>query len=337
MAIGAVIFAAGVALVAGWGIRTWYRATSARASPSTESPEAQPVTVRTPVSAATWQPLQEALEVHVRLPLKADPSSNADWRRAGEYPYPQGRGQVSATDSRLAALSYTLSYAGMHFDALCMLLDKTEFRAPVGSALDDDDASVLHVDCGCGPGTASWAVMNVLANGASVTTIGQDHNANMIGLAESMTNHVAQSVTSTCHAEFCQDWDGFVQRVIAHSGRRWNIVVVTANSLFGQNAMRAADIQAIEQLLIEVHRRTPESPLFLAGTHPSYSEEQVNNAWDHIAGGTGAQRLYTGRLENIVSGGPRRYDAPTWVPWRPPALRPQLAHLFRIAGAGVHP
>ena len=74
--------------------------------------------------------------------------------------------------------------------------------------------------------------------------------------------------------------------------------------------------------------------MFLAGTHARYSEEHVNNAWDDIASRTGAHKLYGDLLENIVCGSPRRYDAPTWVPWQPPA---QLAHLFRLAGAGEAP
>ena len=335
VAVGALIVAAGVAAAVGLGIRTWYRASSDGGSPSADAPEVRPDAVKTPVSAEAWQPLQEALETHVRLPLKQDPSSNAEWQQAGDYPYPQGRGQVFATDDRLAALSYTLSYACMHFDALCTLLDKTEFRVPVSAALaDGNDSSVLHIDCGCGPGTASWAVMNVLSGGARVTTIGHDHNAHMIGLADLMTADVAQAMTKTCHAEFCQDWDGFVRRVVAHCEHRWRIVIVTANSLFGQNAMRAADIRAIVELIIGIRQRPRESPVFLAGTHPRYSEEHVNNAWDDIVRSTGADRLYSDRLENIVSGNPRRYDAPSWVPWRPPA---QLAHLFCIAGAGENP
>ena len=336
VAVGALIFAAGMAVAVWLGIWKWCRATSDGASSSTEAPEVRLDAVKTPVSARTWKPLQEALETHVRLPLKQNPSSNAEWQQAGEYPYPRGRGQVFATDDRLAALSYTLSYACMHFDALCTLLDKAEFRVPVATALaDGDDASVLHIDCGCGPGTASWAVMNVLSDSATVTTIGHDHNAHMIGLAESMTTHLASTMKKTCHAEFHQDWDGFVGRVMAHCERHWKVVIMTANSLFGQNAIRETDIRAIGELVIGLRQRTGESPVFLAGTHPLYSEAYVNNVWDDIGRRTEAQRLYNGRLENIVSGGPRRYDAPTWVPWRTQVV--QLAHLYRIGGEGVSP
>ena len=151
------------------------------------------------LSAKGWQPLGDAFEVHIRSPLKDDPSVNGEWRRSGEYPLHGRRGQVSAAADRLSTLSYTLSYACMHFDALCTLMDKQEFRNPVSSTLPHgDDPSVLHVDFGCGPGTASWAVMNILSNDACVTTIGHDHNPHMIELAHSMTFHVASAMTKTC-------------------------------------------------------------------------------------------------------------------------------------------
>lgn len=330
--VGALILAASVTAAVGLGLWTWYRATDGGSSPSAAASVVPPDAVRTPVSAEAWRPLREALETYVRLPLMEDPSTNTQWRQAGEFPYPQGRGQVFATDDRLAALAYTLSYACMHFDALCTLLDKPEFRIPTAEALaDSDNSTVLHIDCGCGPGTASWAVMNALSEGASVTTLGHDHNAHMIGLANLMTTYVAGATTRTCHAEFFQDWDEFARNVEARCEHGWRLVIVTANSLFGQNAMQAADVRTIGELIIGIRQRAQESPVYLAGTHPRYSEERVNNAWNDIARRTGAQRLYDGRLENIVSGSPRRYGDPTWVPWQPPA---QLAHLFRLAGTG---
>ena len=56
--------------------------------------------------------------------------------------------------------------------------------------------------------------------------------------------------------------------------------------------------------------------MFVAGTHPPYSEEQVEDAWHRIARIAGANRLYDDRLA-IVSGSPRGYEAPTWVDWAP--------------------
>ena len=38
------------------------------------------------LSAKDWQPLGDAFEVHIRSPLKDDPSVNGEWRRSGEYP-----------------------------------------------------------------------------------------------------------------------------------------------------------------------------------------------------------------------------------------------------------
>ena len=225
----------------------------------------------------------------------------------------------------------TLSYACMHFDALCTLMDKQEFRSPVSSTLPHGDDPSVHVDFGCGPGTASWAVMNILSNDACVTTIGHDHNPHMIELAHSMTFHVASAMTKTCLSECCHDcdWGEFERTVVSLCERRWNTVIVTANSLFGQATMQPSDIEAVIVLIAGICERTRESPVFVAGTHPPYSEEQVEDAWHRIARIAGANRLYDDRLA-IVSGSPRRYEAPTWVDWAPP---PQLAHLFRIVGA----
>jgi hypothetical protein len=47
------------------------------------------------------------------------------------------------------------------------LMDTQVFRDQMLSALPSDDGRpVLHVDLGCGPGTASWSVMNVMSNDA---------------------------------------------------------------------------------------------------------------------------------------------------------------------------
>ena len=281
--------------------------------------------------ARDWEPLRGAFKVYVRAPLKKDTSTNEEWRQLGAYPLHAERGQVSATSDGESVLSYTLSYACMHFDALCKLMDKQAFREPVSATLQhDDDPAVLHVDFGCGPGTASWAVMNVLSSDTRVRTIGHDHNPHMIDLARTMTTHVGSAITKACPSEFRHDWAEFRQAVVAHCECHWNAVIVTANSLFGQHATRQSDIEAIITLITEISGRTPEAPVFVAGTHPPYSETQVRNAWRCIARIPGANWLYDDRLA-VVSGNPRRYDAPTWVVWEPP---PQLGHVIRIVGVG---
>ena len=147
-----------------------------------------------PVSAKDWQLLREALEKHVRAPLKTWPEVGADWKKRKEYPreYPQ-RGRIATNSGLLTVLSYTLLYGCMHFDALCVLMRRQEFRVPLSLALaGSGDPAVLHVDFGCGPGTASWAVVNVLSDEARITTVGHDHNRHIIRLARKMTAHLAR-------------------------------------------------------------------------------------------------------------------------------------------------
>ena len=302
-----------------------------RTSSSADPAEVSTGARKMPISAKDWQPLADAFATHVRQPLMKDPTVNAEWRQSGRYPLPAARGQVYAGSERLAALSYTLSYACMHFDALCTLMDTQEFRAPMLSALQrGDEPLVLHVDFGCGPGTASWASMNFLSCEADLTTIGHDHNPHMVELARSMTDHVGTAMTATCLSEFLHNWQEFQQTVLSFCDYRWSAVLVTANSLFGQVAMRDDDINAIAAFIGEIRERTQDAVLLVAGTHPPYSEVQVESAWQRIAHITGANSLYDARL-NIVSGTPRRYTAPTWVVWQPP---PQLAHLYHVVGAG---
>ena len=160
---------------------------------STPAPAGETVLV-TPLCARDWQPLVDAFVVHVRAPMQEDPDVDARWRQAprGEYPRDPNRGQVSANADRSRVLSYTLLYSCMHFDALCVLMDTQVFRDYVLSALASGrDPSVLHVDLGCGPGTAAWSVMNLVSNNACVTTIGYDHNPHMAELAQAMTSHVS--------------------------------------------------------------------------------------------------------------------------------------------------
>ena len=96
----------------------------------------------------------------------------------------------------------------MHFDALCTLMDTQVFRDHVLSTLPShDDPPVLHVDLGCGPGTASWSVMNIVSNDACVTTIGYDHNRHMAELAQAMTSQVALTGAKPIELEFHHDWD----------------------------------------------------------------------------------------------------------------------------------
>ena len=319
--LGVLVAVAGVGLV----LWQWFRATPATAS--------ERVFV-TPPSAQHWQPLQDALVHHVRAPLQEIPDVNERWRQAprGEYPLDPHRGQVSVDADRLRVLSHALLYSCMHFDSLCTLMDTQVFRDHVLSALpSSDDRPVLHVDLGCGPGTASWSVMNVMSDDACVTSIGYDHNRQMAELAQAMTSQVADALTRAkpIDLEFHHDWTGFEQRAMLLSGRRWASVIVTANSVFGADTMTAEAVEAIKVLIEGIQGRARGSDVFVVGTHPQYSVGRVRNAWDRIAA-IPADELY-GESLNITSGSPRRYYEPTWVNFTP---KPQMADILRVAGSG---
>ena len=316
-----------LAAVAGAGLVLW------RLFRTTPVPASESVYV-TPLSARHWQPLQDAFVVHVRAPLQQIPEVNTRWREAprGEYPLDPHRGQVSADADRVRVLSHTLLYSCMHFDALCMLMDTQVFRDHVLCALaSEDDPSVLHVDLGCGAGTASWSVINVMSNDVCVTTIGYDHNRHMAELARAMTSQVGDAVTGArpINLEFHHDWTEFEQRVMLLSRHQWTRIIVTANSVFGADAMTEDAVEAIKVLIEGIHGRAQGADVFIVGTHPHYSVGRVRNAWDRIAS-IPADELYSESL-NVVSGNPRRYSEPTWVNFTP-AL--QMADILRVVGTG---
>ena len=113
------------------------------------------------------------------------------------------------------------------------------------------------------------------------------------------------------------------------SERRWASVIVTANSVFGADAMTAEAVEAIKVLIERIHGRARGSDVFVVGTHPQYSVGRVRNAWDRI-GAIPADELYSESL-SIASGNPRRYYEPIWVNFTP---GPQMADILRVAGAG---
>ena len=280
--------------------------------------------------------LQRALAEHVRTPLRTWPTVGAEWKRSGEYPWHYAKkGQLAANDDLLTALSHTLLYSCMHLDALCEFMQRSDFRVPLARGLATrgtgdsvaSDPSVLHVDFGCGPGTASWAVTNALAASARITTVGHDHNQHMTSLADKITRDLAAYDSNLDFCGFHPTRTGFEREVETLAKQRWNTVIVTANSVFGQAS--SITCTRVVELITKISGRTGEVPLFVAGTHPPYSEVQVRDCWQRIASLPGTDMLYAG-VVSIVTGAPRRYDPPSWVEWRP---QPQMAHLVRIVGA----
>ena len=286
-------------------------------------------------SAKDWRPLMDAFETHVRCPLKAWPTIGARWRSCGDFPleYAQ-RGEILDDSDQLTGLSYTLVLACMHFDALCGLMMEQVFRDPLSAALlrpagaNGDGPAVLHVDFGCGPGTAAWAVMNVLSHDTRVTTMGYDHNPHLVELARAMTADVVRDSGrgSTCR-RFHDDKEAFEQDVeSALAEYQWHAVLVTVNSVFGK--MQPIDVLLVVQWIRRLCDRARPATVFVAGTHPQFQVPRVRRAFQRIADRVpGARMLYDGLLP-VRSGSPRRYDAPSWVVFEP---QPQLAHIVRVA------
>ena len=266
-------------------------------------------------------PLRIAFQRYVRQPLKK--ICGQDWETSGgamlsTFQQWANRGQISEGDSEKAVLCSTLLYGCMHFDALTVLMNTSTFGAHVPT----QDA-VLHIDLGCGPGTASWTLANRLQNKSYLTTIGHDHNPRMVKLAEDMTSCITNEMSIDVTSAFHYDWVEFQTEVVSRVSSHPKAVLMTANSLFGQNRV---DIDSVIEFIGAI-RDNARGSLFVLGTHPPYNEELVVNAWNRIGDLSGSEKLYEERL-SIESGNFRGYDDTScWEVWRPD---PQLAHIFKL-------
>ena len=293
------------------------------------------------MAAKDWAPLRDALWRHVREPLLRDHTGTWNCVNPGEtIPFERlghlaNGGKISANHDKATVLWYTLVYGCMHFDALSALMDRQEFQGLVRGALDRPskkntlsdiravlgrcDAArtpqprMLHVDFGCGPGTAAWAVIKALSDRAVVTTIGHDHNAQMIELAQEMTADIVNSTDPSIAYEFYSDWDTF------QKGIKWSrsligcdAVLVTVNSLFAQPSMNGDEIANIVGLIrlirttlrsLRANRRS-----LLSGTHPDYNRDKVRDAWRQIGNISGRRTRYDGAVQ-FESWSPLSYGA----------------------------
>ena len=193
------------------------------------------------MAAKDWAPLRDALWRHVREPLLRDHTDAWNGIKPGDtIPFEHRRqlannGRISATDNKAAVLWYTLVYGCLHYDALSALMGRQEFKGLVHGALNrpskphsrsiphsfPDRSSdrptvppcLLHVDVGCGPGTAAWAVIENLRDQGVVTTIGHDHNSSMIALAQKITADISKSLDDPVDCNFYSDWIAFEKKV----------------------------------------------------------------------------------------------------------------------------
>ena len=283
--------------------------------------------------AANWEPLHEALQQHVRIPLLRDCSDS--WKNTNPIQIGEKftrKGQVSINDSRETVLWYTLAYSCMHFSALHDLMRTDEFKEATGFH-DNDRLSVFHVDFGCGPGTSAWAIMKEIPDMSSIETIGYDHNSHMTVLTKSMVYTIAESASKTVFFDFLSDWRRFHRRVMK-GARNQDLFLVTVNSLFGQQSFTPSDVNDIIDVIKRLRSKSQSAPILVFGTHPLWSIRKVNDSWEKIAEEIGATTTYNQELRGVFSASPIKYTQDirdSWHPWIPD---PQLAHILVLPPAG---
>ena len=320
------------------------------------------------MAAKDWAPLRDALWRHVREPLLRDHTDTWNGIKPGDtIPFEHRRqlannGRISATDNKAAVLWYTLVYGCMHYDALSALMGRQEFKGLVHGALNrpskphsrsiphsfPDRRSdrppvspcLVHVDFGCGPGTAAWAVINALSNHAAITTLGHDHNPCMAELAQEITADVIKSVDRRIDHEFFSDWNTFEKTAKwSRSLRGCDAVLVTVNSLFTQPSVNREEIDSIVRLIkliLEVLKSVERnSPVIAIGTHPDYTpmKDEVADGWRRIGNISGRRTRYDGNVQfeswsPLCFGDYEPSDEAAWDQWAGSTW--QLAHVLKV-------
>lgn len=283
--------------------------------------------------AANWEPLHEALQQHVRIPLLRDYSDS--WKNTNPIQIGEKftrKGQVSINDSRATVLWYTLAYSCMHFTALHDLMRTDEFKEVTGFH-NDDRLNILHVDFGCGPGTSAWAIMKEIPDMANIETIGYDHNPHMTSLAKSMVRTIAESTSRNTIFDFLSDWGRFHRRVMK-SARNKDIFLVTVNSLFGQQSFTPSGLNDIIGVIKGLRAKSQNAPIVVFGTHPSWSIRKVNDSWEKIAEELGDTTIYNQELQGIFSQSPIKYTHDIQLSWEIWFPETQLAHILMLPPTG---
>lgn len=281
--------------------------------------------------ARNWEPLHDALQQHVRIPLLNDHED--DWNKT--VPESLGRsfannGHISATDSKDVVRWYTLAYSCMHFDALNELMNSNEFKQRLSLQYD---SSILHIDFGCGPGTSTWAAIKNLSATIHLETVGHDHNPHMVDLAKSMVQTISQSASNSGTSNFFLNWEEFTDQVMNHAKQR-DIFLVTANSLFGQHSFSSSYRDKIINFIRNLRDEAQQALIVLCGTHPPYQLGKVKQDWGRIAKEIQAATTYDQEI-SVSSWSPTRctHDIhSSWHPWEKP--QPQDARILVLPPAG---
>ena len=292
------------------------------------------------MAAKDWFPLREALWKHVREPLQRRHPTVWNEAMLGQ-PIERKRlqalasgGKISAMHDAQTVLWYTLAYSCLHFDALDTLISKHGIRKSMLSLLAQRSPSwlsprLLHVDFGCGPGTASWAIIKAFSDSASVISIGYDHNRHMIKLANQVTPAIARSWAGTeCRFFPCQN--RFLKECMSRAPT-CDGVLITINSVFGQPFMNDETIDDLCQTIRDVRVRLEKSPVIVIGTHPPYSPDRVRSAWNRVAHALSGTLLFERQIaveswNPICHGQYGASDNSAWSRW---SGKPQFAHVIK--------
>lgn len=182
------------------------------------------------MTAYEWVGLREAVQNLVWVPLEEEFGEGA---RSKIREARSARGEVGSADDMTTIRCYTLNYSYMHFDALCAAIMCDEIKPHWEKKIVKPDGNgIVHVDLGCGPGTSSWAVARLLGE-RQLTTIGYDHNVNMVQLAGQITGAIAPR----CDANFYVNLDDVNSKIdTIGSGNGSGTVLVTINHLLNQES-----------------------------------------------------------------------------------------------------
>jgi len=182
------------------------------------------------MTAYEWVGLCEAIRSSAWLPLAEE---------LGEKAHPKiletrsDRGEIGSADDMPTARCYVLNYSYMHFDALCAAIMCDEVKPHWEEKVVKRAGNrIVHVDFGCGPGTSSWAIASLLGE-RKFTTIGYDHNVNMLRLADQVTGAIAHG----CDANFYANLDDVNSKIDTIGfGHGDSTVLVTINHLLNQKS-----------------------------------------------------------------------------------------------------
>ena len=179
------------------------------------------------------------------------------------------QGQLSQNADEQECRRYTLSYAMMHAIALSNLLE----QELVNTQCINNHSAILHIDFACGPGSALWALLR-LAKQCSwqhLTSLGYDHNPHILKLAMDISDTITPQIPANFEVD--QDLAKFRKLIKQYISVKYDVVLVTINSLFGQDSFQDDDFdQLIKAIKLLQKYNVNNIPILIAGTHPDYGK-----------------------------------------------------------------